>query len=79
MVSLVGLIWGSYWNHFEIILDHVCIILGLFWDRFGIVLGSFWDHFGIILEHVQIVLDDLLIILGIFLVYMFGCQGALLG
>ena len=36
------MIFGSFWNRFE-------IGLGLFWDRFGIVLGSFWVCFGIVL------------------------------
>ena len=33
------MIWGSFWDHFGIILES-------FWDHFGIILGSNWDHFG---------------------------------
>ena len=51
-----GIILGSFWYHFGIILES-------FWDNFGVILGSLWNHYSIILESFW---DDFEIILGPF-------------
>ena len=55
-----GIVSGTSWVLFLIVLGPFCdrlqpcrkwcgTVLGSFWDRFGIVLGSFWNRFGFVL------------------------------